>query len=142
MSKRRVPKVSKRSLSCFGPICLIIIVYFSFSLLYNIYTIYELTVEKKQLEEKYVKLQEEAEQLKIDIEKLNDPEYLANYARENYLYSKSGEYIIQMGDEYSQTTEKIDTINTTINKNYLIIGLCVLVFLIFIYILSKGKKKK
>ncbi len=142
MSKRRVPKVSKRRLSCFGPICLIIIVYFSFSLLYNIYTIYELTVEKKQLEEKYVKLQEEAEQLKIDIEKLNDPEYLANYARENYLYSKSGEYIIQMGDEYSQTTEKIDTINTTINKNYLIIGLCVLVFLIFIYILSKGKKKK
>ena len=62
--------------------------------------------------------------------------YLANYAREHYLYSKDGEYIIQIGD-----IEKVkNNINGEINKNYIIIGLSVFMLLIFIYIISRGKK--
>ena len=113
MAKRRISKASKRRLTIFGTISLIAIVYFSFSLIYNAYTIYDLTMEKKKLENAYVTLQQESEDLKTDIEKLNDPNYLANYAREHYLYSKDGEYIIQIGD-----IEKVkDNINDEINNN-------------------------
>ena len=138
MAKRRISKASKRRLTFFGTISLVAIIYFSFSLIYNFYTIYDLTVEKKKLENTYTTLQNESEDLKTDIEKLNDPDYLANYAREHYLYSKDGEYIIQIGD-----IEKVkDNIDNEINKNYLIIGLSVFMLFLFIYILSRGKKSK
>ena len=88
---------------------------------------------------KYTELQQKAEDLKLDINKLNDPKYLADYARENYLYSKEGEYIIQIGEEITETTETIDAINLSINKNYILMGLAFLVVLIFMYILLKGK---
>lgn len=138
MTKRRITKASKRRLTFFGTISLVAIVYFGFSLIYNVYTIFDLTREKKELENLYVELQEEAESLKIDIGKLNDEKYLANYAREHYLYSKDGEYIIQIDD----LEEVEDNISSEINKNYIILGLSILMIVIFIYILSKGKKKK
>ena len=137
MPKRRISKASKRRLTFFGTFSIVLIVYFCFSLIYNIYTIYDLTKQKNQLEKLYVELQEEAESLKIDIEKLNDENYLANYAREHYLYSKDGEYIIQM-DDVEQVEEDL---SEEINKNYLILGLSLLMILIFIYIISKGKRK-
>ena len=52
--------------------------------------------EKSFLEEKIVLLQEEEDVLKTDLVKLGDPNYVARYAREKYLYSKDGEYIIRM----------------------------------------------
>ena len=137
MAKRRITKASKRRLTFFGTFSLVAIIYFCFSLIYNIYIIYNLTKEKKELEKLYVELQEEAESLKIDIEKLNDENYLANYAREHYLYSKDGEYIIQM-DDVEQIEEDL---SQEINKNYLILGFSLLMILIFIYIISKGKRK-
>lgn len=137
MAKRKISKASKRRLTFFGTVSLIAIIYFCFSLLYNIYTIYNLTVEKKQLENLYKDLQEQTEMLKIDIEKLNDEDYLADYARKNYLYSKDGEYIIQMDD----IEEIEEDITDEINKNYLIVGLSFLLLLIFVYIISKGKRK-
>ena len=137
MAKRRISKASKRRLTFFGTISLIAILYFGFSLIYNAYLIIDLTNEKKNLESLYVDLQEESKQLKIDIEKLNDDTYLANYAREHYLYSKDGEYIIQFDQE-----EFEEDLNSEINKNYIILGLSLLMILIFIYILSKGKRKK
>ena len=137
MAKRRISKASKRRLTFFGTTSLIAILYFGFSLIYNAYLIIDLTNEKKNLESLYVDLQEESKQLKIDIEKLNDETYLANYAREHYLYSKDGEYIIQFDQE-----EFEEDLNSEINKNYIILGLSLLMILIFIYILSKGKKKK
>ena len=38
------------------------------------------------------------EELKDEINKLQDPEYMARYAREKYLYSKKGEIIIKIED--------------------------------------------
>ena len=138
MPRRRISRASKRRLTIFGTISLVAIVYFCFSLIYNVYTIYDLSMEKNRMEKLYVDLQEEAESLKIEIEKLNDDSYLANYARENFLYSKDGEYILQIDD-----IEKIeDDITFEINKTYVIIGLSLLMFFIFFYILSKGARKK
>ena len=140
MSKRRVTKASKRRLTIFGTISLIAIVYFFISLICSIYTISNLTKEKKELENLYVELQEKAEDLNLDIEKLNDPDYLADYARENYLYSKDDEYILQI-EEVIETKEEIDTISTSINKNYILLGLVSLIFLMFLYIIIKSRKK-
>ena len=38
----------------------------------------------------------EEENLKSEISRLQDPEYMAKYAREKYLYSKNGEIIIKI----------------------------------------------
>ena len=138
MSKRRISKASKRRLTIFGTLSVIAILYFCFTLVYNIYTIYDLTIQKKKLENLYTQLQDKAEVLKIDIEKLNDSKYLANYAREHYLYSKDGEYIIQIDSKDIEEVQ--DTITLEINKNYVIIGLSVFMIFIFMYILFKGKK--
>ena len=39
------------------------------------------------------------EKLESDVIKLQDPDYVAKYAREKYLYSKDGELIIKIIDE-------------------------------------------
>ena len=140
MAKRRISKASKRRLVIFGSASLVAIVIFLCSLLYNIYTIYDLTKEKKNLEEFYEQLQVDAENIKTFKEKLSDSKYLADYAREHYLYSKDGEYILEFGEE--DTKEVIDNISNDINKNYILLCLTILMVLIFIYIIKKGKKKK
>ena len=139
MAKRRVSKASKRRLTFFGTLSLIAIAYFLFSLSYNVYTIYNLKCEKRDLDKLYVKLQDEADSLKIDIEKLNDDTYLANYAREHYQYSKDGEYIIQIDIDDLDNIES--DMSDEINKNYIIIGLSIFMLFVLVYIFSKNRKK-
>ena len=55
--------------------------------------------QKKQLENKIALLKKEEKILESDIQKLEDPSYVARYAREKYLYSKDGEIIIRMPDD-------------------------------------------
>lgn len=55
--------------------------------------------EKKELDNELVSLKEKEEQLRVDAGKLQDPDYVARYAREKYLYSKDGEFILQIPDE-------------------------------------------
>lgn len=52
--------------------------------------------EKKELEIKYKEILEKEDLLKSEINKLQDKEYVARYAREKLLYSKDGEIIIKM----------------------------------------------
>lgn len=140
MPKRRISKASKRRLTVFGTLSVIVIISFFISLIYSGYSIYTLSKEKNKLEKEYIRLQEKAEDLKIDIDKLNDPKYLADYARENYLYSKDGEYILQIED-IIETKEEIDTIYN-INKKHVLFGLIFLIFLMFLYIIIKSRKRK
>ena len=58
--------------------------------------IYEKYREKEILESKLVSLQEDGETLSIDVEKLQDPEYIARYLKEKYFYSSDNEYIIRL----------------------------------------------
>lgn len=55
--------------------------------------------EKKILENELTTLKEKEEELKVDADKLQNPDYVARYAREKYLYSKEGEYILQIPEE-------------------------------------------
>lgn len=54
--------------------------------------------EKKEFTEKIANLKEEEEELKGQVTKLQDPDYVARYAREKYLFSKDGEIIIRIPD--------------------------------------------
>lgn len=66
---------------------------------YNIKQIREMKEEKSFLNDQLVKLEEEEKILETDIQKLNDPSYIARYVREKYLYSKDGEVIIRLPDD-------------------------------------------
>ena len=138
MARRKVKKTTKRRLTVFGTLSVILIFYFIFTLCFQGYNVYKLYNQKNSLKEKYSSLKTKAEDLKIEINQLHDPEYLAKYARENYSYSKEGEYIIKLND----TKEKIDKLDNSINKEYIVIGLSVFLVLIFIYVLKKGNRKK
>ena len=48
---------------------------------------------KYELKDVLEDLKRKEYELNIDIEKLNDPEYLAKYIKEKYMYSKDGEII-------------------------------------------------
>lgn len=52
--------------------------------------------EIKKLTTEYEELLTEEEQLKSEVTKLQDPDYVARYAKEKYMYSGEGETIIRM----------------------------------------------
>ncbi len=51
---------------------------------------------KHELEQKYNNLIDKEDELSDEVNKLQDPEYVAKYAREKYLYTKDGEIIIDV----------------------------------------------
>ena len=61
--------------------------------------IFEKYREKKELEAELSYLKEKEDELKLDADKLQDPDYVARYAREKYLYSKDGEFIIKIPEK-------------------------------------------
>ena len=73
--------------------------YLSYNFFSNVSMIIEINEEKLALQDKLVSLQDEEEELNSDIKKLEDPEYVARYAREKYMYSKDGELIIRIPDD-------------------------------------------
>jgi len=52
--------------------------------------------ELKELKTKYTELLDDEEALKSEVTKLQDPDYVARYASEKYLYSKDGMTIIRI----------------------------------------------
>ncbi len=52
--------------------------------------------EKEELNNELNQLKEQEEELSTDVQKLQDPEYVARYLREKYYYSKSDEFIIKL----------------------------------------------
>ena len=52
--------------------------------------------EIKEVNIKYEELKEEEASLNVEVAKLKDPDYIARYAREKYMYSKPGEIILRM----------------------------------------------
>lgn len=93
---RKITKKSKRRV--------ILISIFTISLisllLVNIFSVWKQLLKKSEEKAFYTKelnrLQEEEEYLKVEVEKLKDPDYVARYAREQYLYSKDGEFNIRI----------------------------------------------
>ncbi len=134
---KKISKSTKRRLRIFGILSVVCIFYFIFCLGYEIYQIHKLENEKLELKKEYSELKKDAKKLQLQIDELNDPEYLAKYARENYSYSKEGEYIIKLKEE----DEKINKVNNEINSNYIVIGLSSFITLVFLILIIKSRKK-
>lgn len=65
--------------------------------------------EQKVLEAKYEKLLKEEDELNNEITKMQEPDYVAKYAREKYGYSKDNEVIIKVDDWYNLKIMLIST---------------------------------
>lgn len=138
MAKRRISKKSKRRLVIFGIPSVMAILYFLVTFVGYIYSFTSLRNEEIKLKKELTALQEEKASLKIEIQKLNDPEYVARYAKEKYLYSKDGEYVLKI-DTKEEKKEEIT--NKSNNKLYIIGGGCIL-FLGVIIILKRKSNSK
>ena len=93
MRNKKVPKASKRRLMIFGTLSCIVMAYALFNLITYSYRMKKLSDKQASLTTELKTLKEKEGNLKNEIQKLKDPDYLARYARENYLYTKSGEYV-------------------------------------------------
>ncbi|HHW68752.1 MAG TPA: septum formation initiator family protein [Tenericutes bacterium] len=131
----KMTKKHKR-LIFFGSISVSIICYALFSTLSYTFEIKKLANNEKKLNNQLVELKEDGENLKTEIKKLKDPDYLARYARENYLYSKDDEYIIKI--DRNTTEEESEEKNNTNNK-ILFFSSLGLSSIIIIYILTKKR---
>ncbi len=136
MKRKKFSRTSKRRLAFFGTLSLIVIGYAVFSFVYYSVNLLKAKNENINLENKLKSLQNDEENLKIEIQKLKDPEYIARYARENYSYSKDGEYIIKL--DSSNKNEKQEKKQNNNYIYYVVIGCC----LIIIVTVLLNKKKK
>lgn len=93
---QRVTKKDKRRLLVLFCVFIPLLLYFMCNMTKYWIQIFSNIKEKKELEIAYNKILEEEENLKNDIVKLQDEEYVARYAREKFLYSKDGELIIKI----------------------------------------------
>ena len=89
-------KKAKRRLLLLGTLSLVIIGGVSLTVGHYWVEIVDKYQEKKELDNKLIALKEKEEELRVDVDKLQDPDYIARYAREKYLYSKDGELIIKI----------------------------------------------
>ena len=96
--KVKTKKKSKR-LFLMGSICIIICIFTLTTILSSVKQIIEKYSEAKELETTLADLEEKESELNNEITKLEDPDYLARYAREHYFYSKKDEYIIRIPEE-------------------------------------------
>ncbi len=133
-------KHCKRRLTVFGTISIIVIILFVYNLFSYITLINRLENEQKELENKLVELQRDIANKKEEIEKLKNPEYLAKYARENFLYSKEGEYIIRI-DENDKLVVEMDTKEVENKQKIVMVLLVITLSVLFIYIFIKIKKR-
>lgn len=113
-TKKVITKKSKGRLLLLGSLSVIAFVFFCINVVSYTYKIVTLTKQEKTLSLKLDDLKTKKEELTVEIEKLQDPDYLARYARETYYYSKDGEYVIKVGDKDAleeQTTEYTNQIS-------------------------------
>ena len=96
---KKVNKGAKRRLLLLFSIFVLLVGYMSYSTITYWKQILQNKKDTKELEKKYSKLVSNKEILEKDLVKLQDPDYIAKYAREKYLYSKEGELIIKIVDD-------------------------------------------
>lgn len=131
---KKIPKASKHRLMIFGTLSIILMGYFFVTLITYTININQLKKDQRNLENELVSLKDNAEDLSTTIQKLKDPDYVARYARENYLYSASGEYIIKIE---KKEKEDIKTEKNRKTYSYYIYGSVLCLVGIFLYVLKR-----
>ena len=136
--KKKVSKRAKKRLLFFGTLSFAVIIYFFSTLTTYTLNIIDLNHEKKELQKQLLVLKEDEENLNIELKKLQDPDYIARFARENYLYSKNGEYIIKIQDN-KKATKKTD-IDHEKSIRYIVVGVGSFLTILGIYVLRHMTK--
>lgn len=141
MEKKRVRKSTKHRLFILIPVTLVVITYTVASFSYYVYKIYSLKREEETLLQQLEGLKDEEDNLQTDIEKFQNPDYLARYARENYHYSKDGELVIQTKKKEEKKEQQVEEEEGD-KPTYLIFIVCsFFLFLIAMYLIHKTRKK-
>ena len=138
LANKQISKKSKRRLAVLTPIVILAVGYLLFTLGTTAIQLYQLHHEEKHLQEQLNKLKGNSEDLKTEITKLQDKDYVARFARENYLYTKDGEYVIKVDTE--QKKEKKQKFEIT--DEYIMYGGIVLGILIILHIIRKAFKRR
>ena len=99
MAKRKKVKKKAKRLATFGLVSVLLITFISITLFSVFVEIVKKFEEKNNLENELILLEEKEKELENNVNKLEDPEYLARYAREKYFYSKDGELIIRIPED-------------------------------------------
>ena len=99
MAKTKTKTKGRRRMLFLGLTSIIVIVATTFTIGKYWIEIYDKYQEKNRLEKELVSLKNKEKKLKMDANKLQDPDYIARYAREKYLYSKDGEFILKIPEE-------------------------------------------
>lgn len=95
MQKKTLSKAKKRFFLL--TIAFVLVVSFSIIQIFQDWiSIVSNKTEIQNLNNYYDELLAEEESLNSEVTKLHDPEYVARYAREKYMYSLPGEFIIKM----------------------------------------------
>ena len=99
MAKTKAKTKRRRRMLFLGLSSVIVIVVTTFTIGKYWVEIYDKYQEKKTLEKELISLKNKEKKLKVDANKLQDPDYIARYAREKYFYSKDGEFILKIPEE-------------------------------------------
>ena len=136
MKKRKV-KLKVRTLAVFT-ITIMIFGYLFYSGIYYLVSKKNYESEKIVLQDKLNNLKDKETDLNSEINKLKDDDYLARYAREEYLYSKKGEYVIRIEEKKE---EKKGTTSTANKFSYKYLYMIIPVFIILLIFIFKKKVK-
>ncbi len=139
MKKKNISKNVRRRLTFFGPLVTIILIFCITSIFSYTYNIYSLKKEEQNLQKQLSSLKGEAGNLKDEIKKLKDPDYIAKYARENYHYSKNGEYVIKINETEKEQEQIIK--NKYHKAYYILVGSALLLIILIIVLLTRKRKK-
>lgn len=138
VNKKKVSKNVKRRLTLLGPVFIGVFIVCTITIFTYVYKIQSLKAEQAELNEKLQGLQNEEEELSSEISKLKDPEYIAKYARENYYYTKDGEYVIKIEEKAStETAEEVEN-----NRSlYILAAVLMVLVMLLLFIRSIIKKR-
>lgn len=95
-TKTKYSRKRKRRLLVLGTFSVVAIVATTYTMGKYWVQIYEKSHEKTELTKELKKLKKKESSLRADANKMQDKEYIARYAREKYLYSKDGEFILRI----------------------------------------------
>jgi len=96
MILKKATKKAKRRFLLFGTLSISILIFLVASISGYWMQIYKKSIEHQFLVEQINELKAKEILLKTEIQKLQDPDYVARYARERYLFSKDGEILIKI----------------------------------------------
>ena len=143
MKKKRRLKLKVRMMLTFI-VAIVLFGYVSFSIINYSVSKKKFENEERILETKLYELKDEETDLNQEISKLKDDDYLARYAREEYLYSKDGEYVIKIEEKAeNKPNEEVEMVGIPKYLTLLnILVACAIVGTLIAFILKAKKHQK